>query len=783
MSLPQLIMSYLKHSLCSHLVSHAAVLKTMSKYERFDRPYCIISLLDFLDTYISGTTCRNKAEESQLANASLSLIYWLTRIYYFILKKYSTEGFIDEEQQQILRMLLSVLDKLVQNKFVLAIIYVGKHEDPELMQRIQHKMADLRILSTNVHFTSIFQTQNFEDLLQKIAYIEADGVHNQRADNTPESITYCLQPLMSVEILLNPNNGTEAYISQLKMIQRLKNYSLSRLYCELIRSCLASLHNVNGLCNRESMWCAFTLIKVPLIIKEMDKCKYQENDHIISKTFIKKFTLAAKTEANLGHCPDDHSPDVIKAFELLLEDPVLDYLDTKYGCNSIESLLVELEKHNLVNEMHVKHFASRREATTLTLSKIDLNKNQPSIIKLIKRAEHPLPGILKALESEYGKMHEALLGMLSQVLSGSGNSFDLILSVVTVEGKLKTFVSRLIRYNESSKQVIGESESAARTRAALFDVSFLMLTYIVQTFGPNVVLDEHGDTFFEKWVQECMMDRNKHKSPIHIVHQCDQAKVDELLNYLNNPDRGLTSTSLKWQDICTNIPGVLYHLLMAWENETITAADVKARLDGIKSQLCMYSVCAASWLCSYMQVVRENELLKPMNMVQELLTPFQANDESVPLDNMKERFGLTAQIIRKMQHDIHQNNKMRALVITHNIISQKPLEEQFSAVWKTIDERGWLPFESTQILESLLQSCGPFWLVSKLVNEILLCKYSQVRTRIILSIRHIFLNAFLFQDMSRTVDIVFGVMHINIEACTVALLSEYLPMLLLNKVQ
>lgn len=182
----------------------------------------------------------------------------------------------------------------------------------------------------------------------------------------------------------------------------------------------------------------------------------------------------------------EYSPDVIAAFDLLLDDPILDFLDTKCGCNTIEALLVELEKHNLVNESHVKHFASRRESITAALSRIELNKSQPSIIELVKRAEHPLPGILKALESEYNKMQEALLKMLCQVLSGSGNSFDLILSVVTVEGKLKTFVSHLIRYNEGSKQLIGEPEAATKIRAALFDVSFLMLTFIIQTYGADV---------------------------------------------------------------------------------------------------------------------------------------------------------------------------------------------------------------------------------------------------------------------------------------------------------
>lgn len=81
-------------------------------------------------------------------------------------------------------------------------------------------------------------------------------------------------------------------------------------------------------------------------------------------------------------------------------------------------------------------------------------------------------------------MQEPLLGMFCQVLSG--NSLELILSVASVEGKLKTFVSRLINCNESSKQVPGETGNPAMIRSTLFDVSFLMLTCIVQTYGSDV---------------------------------------------------------------------------------------------------------------------------------------------------------------------------------------------------------------------------------------------------------------------------------------------------------
>lgn len=172
---------------------------------------------------------------------------------------------------------------------------------------------------------------------------------------------------------------------------------------------------------------------------------------------------------------------------MLLDDQILDALDTKYACNTIEFLLGELVKLNLLNEQQGQKFSTAREPIALSLSKIELNAQlPPPIIKMVKQASTPLAGILKALDCDYNKIQESLLEILAKALNG--NSFELILSVASIEGKLKTFVSRLIRCNEGSKQVAGETDKAAASRAALFDISFLMLTFIVQNYGVEVSL-------------------------------------------------------------------------------------------------------------------------------------------------------------------------------------------------------------------------------------------------------------------------------------------------------
>jgi mediator of RNA polymerase II transcription subunit 24 len=73
----KLLLSYLKHSLYSQLISYPAVIKRITLYSNYDRYFCVKALLDFLISIIDGVNCRSKAEESALMTACLSLVLWL----------------------------------------------------------------------------------------------------------------------------------------------------------------------------------------------------------------------------------------------------------------------------------------------------------------------------------------------------------------------------------------------------------------------------------------------------------------------------------------------------------------------------------------------------------------------------------------------------------------------------------------------------------------------------------------------------------------------------------
>jgi mediator of RNA polymerase II transcription subunit 24 len=516
----QLVLSYLRHSLSAQLVSHAAVLQRLSKYNQLNKVHCVFSLLEFLEGMLPGVTCCGKPEETVLATAILSIACWLLTILL------QCKG-----SPHLTQKASFLVTTLMNDDFYVSMMCLARYSDPELFTETNRKCIELG--------ASLSESDDLLKSVKKLENIDVSTLsHPINSEKWPGSLVQCW---LEVKLVGNPGASTSSLSEQLRLFQKLKGFDGSRLYAELMRGSLLALYDVNQT-SHESQWGAFAFLKVPHILLE----------------------LAGKND----------SSSIVAAVELMLQhSPLLDAMDANSSCSSLECLLGELVKARLISEVQFKHLLEKRKAPPSL--KLDTAPAAAGIPKVIICAEPTLAGILKTLSTDYHKiqvrlvfngkynnyfdffvMQDPLLGMLHQVLTGK--SFELILAVATVQGQLRTLVTRLIRFNECSKS------GGDKARAQLFDISFLMLVAIVQNYGAGAVLDPDGESLFEQWVRSCMVERQRPKAPEQLLRLGDPLTIEMLLQQFNAGETDF-KPNVKWQDVLFNMAGVMHEVLVAWE--------------------------------------------------------------------------------------------------------------------------------------------------------------------------------------------------------------------------
>ena len=175
-----------------------------------------------------------------------------------------------------------------------------------------------------------------------------------------------------------------------------------------------------------------------------------------------------------------------------------------------------------------------------------------------------------------------------------------------------------------------DAGKSANARALLFDISFLMLCRIAQTYGVDVLLDASAGvdassaTFFELWASEWL---RPGCAPDLQLARCDPTLTDQLLKVLDvagardarmvssssfcrchiqqvltSGDSDLRSGQVRWHDACLHVPAVVRQILDAWQARLVSDDDVERILDTLRTQMCCLAVCAAAWLRYHIQV-------------------------------------------------------------------------------------------------------------------------------------------------------------------------------------
>ena len=477
----QLMMSLLSHSLATQLVSYSASLHTIAKFSSFSRPHCTAAVLRLLLDHTRFISCKtNRAEECLLLSTGLvSISTWA-----LCTTTRTIARLVDFRDSQVdltnLAMVQQLLTWLSSDTHAICLAYTGRLEDTDLHQellstaKLAVKACDQVVMFAGENSAT---EQELRKLVEAVRSLEPSleirrGVSGPR---TRIELVYTLASLLSYDAVLCPTSDLAQLAGHLTTVMAIKDISLATLVCHLIRCCLLAMNEHDGF--EVLKLDAFTLIKLPRLIS------------IIA---------------------GEHSRgEVHQGLKMVLESSaLLDLTDARCkGADSFELLVKSMK--NLLTDADSSDLLSGRQAQLEKRKLLDL-KQLPDCrdVNLIIKADSTLATIIQTFDSRSTEPaeFENLMSVMFHIIKGS--SFDLLLSAASANGSLKALTTRLLVFNEGCKESPGESVRVSQNRAALFDMTFLMLVYIVQCFGSDVVLKDAQPCFFTEWARNCLTEPN-----------------------------------------------------------------------------------------------------------------------------------------------------------------------------------------------------------------------------------------------------------------------------------
>ncbi|XP_071803765.1 mediator of RNA polymerase II transcription subunit 24-like [Asterias amurensis] len=776
-----LMLSYLKHVIVSQVVSHSAVFNSISDHDTIciTRPYCMKSLMEIFSGCVNKINCQGSMEDClNLCQSFLQVIQWLLHSIALILEKMP-----ELRDLQVMATNLDIISEILRitclsrvNKIFL---FIAKLEDEGTWTEMEETIDSIKVTLSatqsqsqpgqqtrggssqvdqllNAPRTTSNQNANKKDKgdrattesirerlersltdVLKIAQLETN---HSAYTNTIElkSMSTSIGIMTFMEAALNVTSDLQPFVDQLLLVEQLQDLPRASIYLELCHASLLGLIDLSDPSD-ELKWLAFTFIKLPLILTRL-----KQNPSLSDST--------------------DVNTHFLSCFEQLLRFNVLiDRADTKHNCDCMQQLLPQCCKLGLLTETQVRELlASRsvtRKASVHCRSTGHVSHDSPPQLPnatLVIRAETTSTSILKNMDMDYSKNPDDLLGVLGHMMSGK--SFELIIAALATTGKLKKFTAKLIKFNEQAcKQTLVEVSKGSQVRAALFDISFLMLCHIAQLYGTEMVTSNGGDSLFETWVQQCLPDDNGAK-PLGSFPAIDPAKGDILLGQYNS-SMDLKTMQTRWNEVIDTMPYIMQEVLFAWENGAINVDQIQKLVDSLKSKLCCLPICCVAWLCSHIAVIASTERNRPLSLLQIICSP-STSQFGVPLqiyDN--ERNAMMKIIIKKMCSSststntlAHANKDVPTLPLT------TPSTQVLSSIFREIMDKGCVDRRTLSLVDQLINCGGVLWFCRGVVLEIcsLHCK----------------------NELTMAVEVAFALFQVDIEQLTLTLIRKVLPRIL-----
>ncbi|NXX86888.1 MED24 polymerase, partial [Urocolius indicus] len=729
-----LILSYLKYAISSQMVSYSTVLMAISKFDDFSRDLCVQSLLEIMDMFCDRLSCHGKAEECiGLCRALMSALNWLLRCAAFYAEKVKDTLEQGTAEGQ-LKMCLERLEKMLSSTKNRALIHIAKLEEISSWSAVEQSLVKL-----GEHLNSLGNSplrSQADDCISLIKSIPT--MLSVRSEQLNKSSFPTVHAVVLLEGTMNLTGDTQPLVEQLMMVKRMQRIPSPLFILEIWKACFVGLiESPEG--TEELKWTAFTFLKVGTLSRELQ---------------ASGLPLFAE--------------DVNCAFEFLLKlTPLLDKADERCNCNCMNLLLQECSKQGLLSEANMNNLMDKRTADREDAPHLKSAENaniQPNP-GLILRAEPTVTNILKTMDADHSKSPEGLLGVLGHMLSGK--SLDLLLAAAAATGKLKSFARKFIKLETPKFVVFPPTAKSAPVRALLFDISFLMLCHVAQTYGSEMILSELSPAsevpFFETWMLTCMPEEGKILNPDHPCFRPDSTKVESLVALLNNSSE-MKLVQMKWHEACLSISAAILEILNAWENGVLTFESIQKITDNIKGKVCSMAVCAVAWLVAHVRMLGLDEREKSLQMIRQLATPLYSDNT---LQFYNERVVIMSSILEHMCADVLQQTAtqikfpstgMDTIPYWNLLPPKKPIKEVLTSVFTKVLEKGWVDSCSIHIFDTLLHMGGVYWFCNNLVKELL----KETRK----------------EHTLRAVELLYAIFCLDMQQLTLTLLGHILPNLL-----
>lgn len=631
--------------------------------------------------------------------------------------------------------------------------------------------------------------------------------------NTNYELFNALYSLVACDVILRPARSFKLLARQIATITDFKSAPIHMTYCELIRVCMIGFIDSNGSPAKVN-WAFFTFLKMPKLLIELSKVfENIQRRNSASSLFNDGTNNSSKIMINTNQTvtPNNFIDDLSLAFDRLCEySPLLDQAEYEGNCDIIKCIVKELIKNDpsltQLRSMDFRKFSSKR--INMNYITNNSNINNPVGGDMLLKTEPIVTNILQTLDS-YGGGSSELFDILSQLVSGK--QFEFALNAAASTGRMQLLLKKLIEHNELNKN----PQDNNNNRALIFDITFLILTYIAHQYSSELMNFDHNNqqsnpqrtisTFF-KWFHDYYNPATRINCPKEMLKNCDGEVVSRLIKMLLNTENGgFELNSLNWRDVCMNLPKAISEILLAWNQGQLSDSYITTVFEHIKSKMCFAAVVAATWLQAHIKTLHDTSKPKLLTLLYSLTRSSQNAKSSSKSEHYSERSSLMCSIIRKIyfelvpktsnsQQNVTSANSTVAQVTTNctsnngtslgatnssdtdhesidesayqsindKFISTLTAQEIFLANVEQCLSRGWIDHKALSSMNSLFKIIGSECWTNLIVEQILTSHESP-------------------SDLSKAVNITFGLFHLDIEACAFALLNDTIPSWLMGE--